>query len=266
MKSRDTRNLPLPPGGREANDALINFTSDRSVAVLMRSDVGGTFVGSSTCVRIGNHFLLATAGHNLQGDTSADSLRLLPRGVRAHPGIPCIAKSQHRDLNKEADVAWIELEESVVADTGLRFLMIEDLLPAAPLVEPQAVFIQGFPAAELEVHTEADVDPLSLGLLTTRLPSGTAEIVAEYPPNSPEDAGLELVAPHGVSGGGVWFVPRFEDHLIWSPEKVQLTGITRSWDRAKKILFAERIQEWLRLVATDFPDIEAAILTRLADA
>lgn len=263
MKSRDLRHLCLPAGAAEANLAMVNYVSDRSVALVLDSGSRGFFIGSGTCVRLQDELLVATAAHNLD-DLSVDaSIRLLPRGIRGHPGLAFSARSRRRTSPTDPDVAWIELRGDDLTNTGLRFLDLEALEPSQPQAELSGVFVQGFPAAEVLVHSAPDIDPFSLGLLTTRLPSTTPEIVVEYPPQSPDDVGLELVPPNGVSGGGIWRFPRFEDSTVWSTERARLIGVTRSWSEQTGRLVAEPIQHWLALVASDFPELAPAIALNL---
>src|SRR5207249_4751223 len=89
-------------------------------------------------------------------------------------------------------------------------------------------------------------------------------LVLEYPPQSSEDRGLELVHPRGMSGGGVWEFPRFESSLVWSPECAKLVAIIRSMVETRYRLFTEPAEDWLRLIADDFPVLRQRIEDKLA--
>ncbi len=84
-----------------------------------------------------------------------------------------------------------------------------------------------------------------------------------YPPDSPEDVGLELVAPNGTDGGAVWTHPRFTDTLIWSPEQSRLVAIVVRWIESKGHLLAQPIEKWLELVARDLPETRTEIQEKL---
>lgn len=238
-------------------DAMINYVSERSVALIMTSPSSGPFVGSATCVQIGNVSLLATAAHNLDDFPDDSQIRLLPRGVRASPGIPFVRRSHPRsEPHHQDDVAWIEVEREVALEERLEFIGADDLGPGTRHTPDHPFFVQGFPAEELLIHSENDVDPMSLGLGTISVPvSSGDDLVVEYPPQSANDAGLELVPPNGISGGGIWTFPTSSDHLVWSPSKMRLVAINRSWQRSRGLLFAEPIDHWLRLIWEDFPEL-----------
>jgi len=68
MKSKDRRHWILPPGAIQANQAMMEYVLERSVALLLVEDQERFFIASSVCVRIANRYLLATAGHNFLGD------------------------------------------------------------------------------------------------------------------------------------------------------------------------------------------------------
>lgn len=264
MKSIDKRNLPVPPGGREAMASMIDYVSERSVALIMAMSNSRVFVGSATCIRIGGVFLLATAAHNLQDLSDSSQIRLLPRGVRASPGIPFSRRSHPRSLSYPRDVAWIEVQGEISTKAGLQFIQLDDLAPGTSHRPDQPFFVQGFPAEELLVHSESDLDPMSLGLGTMSVPAECGDdLVVEYPPQSAADIGLELVAPNGISGGGIWTFPRFSDHLVWSAAQMRLVGINRSWLRNRGLLFAEPIGHWLRLVWSDFPELREEVEAKL---
>ena len=66
---------------------------------------------------------------------------------------------------------------------------------------------------------------------------------------------LGLPPPPGISGGGLWLVPRFDEHLVWSAEKARLVGIARGWWKDEREELATRIECWLTLVGTQIPDL-----------
>jgi len=252
MKSADTRNLPLPPGGADAAQVMMNYVSDRSAALILSPPMAEhPFIGSATAVMIGDHLLLATAGHNLEGITDASQIRIMPRGEFPHPGLPLVARSSPVD---KPDVGWIELAPGPALASSLRFLQLIDLKcevrhdPAVPFQ------VQGFPAAEVTA-VAGRVEPFSLNLITSSVEGHPDRLVLEYPPQSSADRGLALVHPRGMSGGGVWEVPRFDSSPVWTPDHAHMVAIVQSVAAERHSLFTEPIEEWLRLVATDFPSL-----------
>lgn len=253
MKSTDRRVLHLPPGAAEANETIITYVSDRSVTLILREPDGRVDIASGVAVMIGFHYLVATAAHNVEEIDDDSQVRVVPRGLFDHPSLPVLARSHSPS---EPDVAWLEIEAQPAMQTGLRFAGLDDLL-CGQRHDPQVPFlVQGFPAAEVVVVDDA-INPFSLGLLTSSVESetGTNHLLLEYPPQSAYDRGLELVEPPGISGGGIWLYPRFDDSPIWSAERAKLVAIARSWSRANSRLRTEPIERWLELVARDFPDV-----------
>ena len=258
MKSRDRRSLDLPPGAIEANEAMISYVSDRSVAIIVSDPGGQVTIGSGTCVRINSCYLVATAAHLLDDVSSQAHIRIVPRGLFDHAGVPFRARSEPAAPH---DVGWIQLECSSTAESGLRFLELDDLL-CGQRHNPELPFlVQGFPAAEAMVTKEGSIRPFSLGLLTSSVESDPQSdaLFLEYPPQSTADHGLELVEPNGLSGGGIWLYPRTQDSLVWSAERAKLVGLTRSWDRATCHLRTEPIERWLQRVAYDFVELRQVV-------
>jgi hypothetical protein len=259
LRSRDTRNLEVPPGGREAGTLMLDYVSDRSVAMLLRPTPGSLGIGSATCIRIGGHYLLATAAHNIADIREDEGIRLLPYGRNDQVEMSFLHRSHPRQSAFTEDVAWLEIREEEVLAGGLTYFGVEDLQPYQAHDPLRPFFLQGYPAAEVELDGER-VSPLSLGLKTISLaPRRNEEFAVEYPPQSKEDIGLELTHPGGISGGGIWLESRFQDSLIWSPSQSRLVAIATTWEEISARLLAARVEHWLELVLQDFPDLNLVI-------
>ena len=263
MGSRDTRNLEIPPGGRESAELMINYVSDRSAALLLSTSPGTLSIGSATCLCIGGRYLLATAAHNIDDIRDDSGIRVLPRGRNDHPGIPILSRSHPGDEAFGHDVAWLELEADGVLSSDLKCFGLEDLKCYQSHAPTMPFLLQGYPAAEVEVNGNT-ISPLSLGLMTISLEPGGGEVFAvEYPPQSKEDIGLELTHPEGISGGGIWLESRFQDELIWAPVQSTLVAIATTWEESAARLSGVGIEHWLGLVAQDFPDLRQLIALTL---
>jgi hypothetical protein len=260
VKSKDNRILHLPPGVREANEAMINYVSDRSVAIIVSQPSGQVAIGSGTAVKINSSCLIATAAHLFDDISSESHIRIVPRGIHDHPGIASIDHSQDTS-SPNVDVAWIQLEQSSATQSGLRFLDLDDLLCGQRHDSHAPFMVQGFPADEAIALDKTGKRPFSLGLLTSSVKSDPQidALFLEYPPQSTADLGLELVHPNGLSGGGIWIYPRYCDSLVWSSERSKLVAITRSWDRSTFRLRTEPIERWLQRVARDLPKLRDTI-------
>ena len=252
---RDTRQIHISPAVSEAQEAIQAYVSARTVAVTIGDD-NRLDIGSATCVQLGGRFFLATAAHNL-----VDGSEIRVFAPKAQARFPVIGRSHPPRNSTDPDVGWLELSPGIVQEGRLQFLSAAELHTDVPH-RPLPLLVQGYPAAEANVVRKLPlrVELLSMGLGTDWLrtePNGS--LVLEYPPQSPEDTGLELPNPSGVSGGGVWLVSPFEPQQIWFAESFSLVGIVTAWSNSGKELFAAPIKPWLELIASDFPELSTAL-------
>lgn len=252
---------------RQATRLATDYISTRSVAIVIRDSVGNTATGTATCIQVGAHFLLATAGHVIE-DVNDDRIELIPAGDLSSTPLPFVKRScSPRRSASVSDIAWIELEISVAQDNRLRFLTPPDLQPGQLAADRDHGFlVHGYP------HQSAIITPTSSDVESTvaftmmaneadlHRPLQAYEVALEYPPRDEQDDPI-VVAPaaHGLSGGGVWWHPRHEETVLLSPTHMKLVAVNTKWHQATSVLFATRIDEWLDLVARDFPDATADI-------
>lgn len=300
MPTDERQRLSIPPGdmlglfeklgiksGRRdafmgAATLFTNYVSNRSVALLLRSSPDHLEVGSGVCVRIANRYLAATVKHNLQDDRGKDlrisDIEVLPRGEKY--GEPL--KVQRIGLSPTLDLAWLEFDPEVAGRANLAFVTTEQIAFLREEDDKQPCFVAGYPAQSAGKPPTAKQRPsLELdGVLTLSIapnrrqsPNEYGTFAIEYPPH---DRSLDddLPLPHGVSGGGAWLFPRFDDNLVWLPESSRLVGILRSWRKDCREAVVMRIERWLELVASQIPEASeelerlalAEIVRRLADA
>lgn len=255
MKSKDKRRARLPPEGDIAGPRMKDYTSDRSVAIIQRPSSPDPQCGSATCVALGDRWFLVTAAHNIDYLPDDREILLLPRGERSHPGIPFLARSHPRPVPYPFDVAWIELDPAVARRSGLLAVPLSQLSPVHQIPRPH--FIQGYPSREVTPRGSGSFDPLSMcvGVTSVQPIDSNAAIGLEYPPNDPEDAGLELVHPEGFSGGGVW---TFHGLKVWphlNPEGELLVAVLTEYCEQKLTLDAVSIEAWINLLAADHPEL-----------
>lgn len=241
----------------------MDYISDRSVALVLTGRPDTVFIASSVCVGISNRYFLATAGHNLEDISSLDQVRLLPRGQRGRGDAAVLAF--RKSVNH--DVAFLEISEQYVSRAGIRYLNLTDLKHGQRHDPTTAFIIQGFPCREVAVHSPDDIEPISIALLTCSVSADDkrGRLVLEYPPQSAQDKGLELVAPHGISGGGIWSYPSFIDNLVWAPDASKLVAIATHWIDGKGHELAEPIEHWLELIATEVSDLRSLIFHKVEE-
>ncbi len=257
---RDERNLQRPFGSREAEDALSAYVSARTSALVFFHASGAATLGSATNIQIGEHFFLATAAHLIANLDHNIELKVVPYGEPSRE-INVISQSHTGTTKYEHDVAWLLLEPEIADHSGLLWLNINDLLCGQRFDPNTAFLIHGYPASEAIVRGPKFFDVLSLGVGCIPLPPDYGEdfLTLEYPPQSPEDIGLELPPTGGmVDGGGAWTIPSFSS-VIWTPSSTKLVGIGRSYDPVRARLSTTPIERWLSLVSHDFPELKGEI-------
>jgi hypothetical protein len=248
-----------------ASVTLHEYVSNRSVALLLRSEPSRLEIGSAVAIQIGRTFLLATAAHNLKG-LNVHQIEAVPAGRLNMPLLPLRRMGTHQlSMSKNIDVAWIELDVSAHERPGIVFATLDQMGTPTIVHGLKPCFVQGFPSEVVrKVSNPAGMFLAeSDGFLTLLIPSHArrtaheplVDIAVEYPPHdgSLDDRGVPN--PPGVSGGGFWLCPRFDDSLIWTPDAARLLGLARGWWKTEKELVATRIEHWLDLVAEDFPDV-----------
>jgi hypothetical protein len=234
---------------------LAGLLSNRSVALLLRPE-GGLWLGSGVCVRIADRYFVATAKHNLRHedrDLRISDIEVRARGERQGEPLSVTRMGLAPDL----DLAWLELDPVASNRPNLAFVRTDEIasLPEGDASEPCCLL--GYPAEMAGKPADAQQRPLlesacimtlSVGPSRRRGSASPGTFAIEWPPH---DGSLDdsHPQPHGVSGGGVWLLPRHDDYLVWSPERSRLTGIEAAWRRDFKELVVIRIERWLELIA-----------------
>lgn len=255
-----------------------NYVSDRTVALLLPGPSGKWGVASSTCIRIGERCLLITAGHVFNGYASPSAIQLLPAGST---GATLSMKSAGRSTDHvtrfgEAvpDVGWIEVSCFEAKLAGLRMLQLSDLRLDQQHDGGQVFLVQGYPFDEVLQDGKGAVSVCSTGAGTYSLDSvllpshadRSAVFAVEWPPHDFKEDGYTPPLPPGISGGGVWAIPHFEDGRIWDASEARLVAINRVWWKPTKMLSTTPVRPWLVEVAGAYPDLKPEIDTILGAA
>lgn len=238
-----------------------NYVSTRSIALVIRDRAGNATTGTSICIEVGSHLLLATAGHVI-ADMNDDRLQLIPAGELSVLPVPFAGRSCNPERPAPStDVAWMEVDRRVARDHRLRFLKLSDLKPYQAFDRDHPFLVHGYPhESAILSPTQADVEStIGLTMIASPkdLPRAVAnyEIALEYPPRDEQNRPIATApAASGFSGGGVWWSPRHDESMIDSPEQLRLVAINTRWDRRTAVLFATKIEYWLHLVRQDLPD------------
>jgi hypothetical protein len=245
---------------------LSAHVANRSVALLLREGEKLS-VGSGVCVRIGDRYLIATAKHNLQDDNGhalqISDIEVRSRGEKfGEPITVCRV-----GLSPFADLAWLEMNPEASIRPRLAFATLGDLASLRE-DEQRACFLLGYPAAMAEKPDSVQQCPLlestCMGTVSI-VPANRGEqetFTIEWPPHD-GSLGDSLPEPYGISGAGVWSVPRHDEYRVWSAERATLVGIETAWRGNHKELVVMRIERWLELVAGQIPEVSGEIAATL---
>ncbi|MEQ1590473.1 MAG: hypothetical protein ABL902_08990 [Gallionella sp.] len=261
--------LGIKTAGDAASVTLHNYVSDRSVALLLRPTLNELRIGSGTCIRIANTYLIATVGHNFDG-LALNQIELLPRGGNTEASLPIVAGQ----FRTSPDVGWLEVDSEAILRSNIKAV---DICQLSPLVDEEnnqvVVLVQGYPGERVKAVAESTHCPHveSDGLLSLVIPPRErskvvpfVDFAIEYPPWDRSVDQLPLPVPLGISGGGVWQVPTFDNQVLWTPGQSRLLGLVESWQEKSRELFCVRIEQWLSVVQQDRSDLSVEIDAAIA--
>jgi hypothetical protein len=174
----------------------------------------------------------------------------------------------------EVDVAWIEVDVVSAAASSLRAITLNSVCCYTKHLPNSAFFVQGYPESAVDRNDLVQMTPLltSIGQATFSVPATESSIayqdgidlLVEWPASDLGPLQSEVPHPPGVSGGGVWILPRFANNPSWTYSDLRLAGIARAWRRSSRQLVATRIEHWLKLLADDKPYTRAEIAAALS--
>ena len=252
--------MPSPPLPRAVND----WTCNRSVALLLSPQEGGLYIGSAAAIKVCGHYFLATAAHNLDGIFTRDQLRALPAGRRLERPLYILEWNSVRHTSAgELDVAWLEVDTVSATASTASFIPVASLFCGMVHRERTVLPVQGYPEASIDRADVFEGVPLlcGTGVYSFSVPKSASafafqdgiDLLLEWPPSDLRQSEVEVSHPSGVSGGGVWLMPRFADNPEWTYSDLRLVALTRAWRRESRQLVATRIEHWLGLLAEDKP-------------
>lgn len=230
-----------------------------SPAILVLRAGGRVEIGSSTLVRLGDRFLLATAAHNVD-DVPDGELRIVPSGLSAHSSLPFLRRSRQR-RGDPADVAWIELAAETVANRGLGFVDLAGIGGRLDVGE-RCFLVQGYPAQRVLLPPRDGIPVRAMAFVTTATGSRDGDVVVHYPPPGGTAAGGDDAPyPHGISGGGIWSWPG-EQATTGELDGARLVAIARGWRRIRGTLHGTPVEAWLARVTTELPELRRVVAER----
>jgi hypothetical protein len=219
-------------------------------------------VGSGTFVRVGGRLFVATAKHLFEGFRGHDLVGVYWGEQDSRATVP----KADIILDDGLDLAAIALAtQEETSGTPLGYTQ-----RAHAEEEPGLFVVSGVPAEKCKVDSVSRtlaVGHVSLGcvsLPTDLWPTNSAEpirpdvdLLLNYTRDCAIDdrgAPMRQVDPRGMSGGGIWSVPR-SSCGIWSPVSARLVAIQSAVEEAKwRYLRATRFAWWLRMIVDKYLD------------
>jgi hypothetical protein len=239
------------------NKAILDHLQEIGVAIVGVRDGEPHAIGSGTCIKIGPHFLIATAAHVIE-EYPDDKLMLITQQERQEWTPRIIG----RGVDRTFDVAWLEIHPEVAPELRKQFVAVDRLLPRQSHLNNDLVIVYGFPAQRVQLHREErgiGVQSICFSSQTLDEAQRPAEAdplrdtYVEYPEHDlfgPDGAPMVGIPAPGLSGGGIWTAEVNKDG-IWSPQACRLIAIEHSWAEWKYVR-GTQIQHWLALVNRDF--------------
>jgi len=244
-----------------------------SIALVFFHTDGSVFIGSGTCIRIGNQYFIATAAHNFLRIESDDQIVIVKPDKWSREHVPFIRRnSTSGDDDDNVDVGWIELSFDVQAELNRDFVPLERLRPSANPIPGTFYLVLGSPAQfvskELLESGKLAIEPMTLLTYSPeQATSGVSvdpriDMLLDYSGEArryDSTRRIVLPEPHGMSGGSIWEITPPNPGQIWSPDGASIVGIEKSWIRGKCQLKGTQVRHWLNLISNDFPDLSKII-------
>ncbi len=251
---------------KHANVALQAYLRNRTAVVYLAVSPQETYAGSATCVAVGDRLFLATAAHNFRGIEQGADVSVFSANRSSDTPLRIVHANYRQNLPEgEADVAWLEVDSESARNSELTGVSLGSI-DAHPVLNEEALYAaSGFPVGFMRKehprpgHTSyvvpllvyfthainldrSDDDPILLSF-------GRSGIGPDGPGEMPE--------PHGMSGGGIWYIPGEEPPTtIWNPGRMRLSGITIEYVGARRELKGLPMHEWLRILSDDLPELQ----------
>lgn len=222
---------------------------------------GATGVG----VAIGPRRFVATAGHNLVGIPD-DGLVLVHEDQVAYRPTPILRRwPESEGSTPTPDLGYIELSSETANRSPKEFTPLSQMRPNFNQVNISALIV-GHPAERvpqelIRQHRIINLRAMAFATRSIELPGGRdrriefALAVKEAGRDAESGERIETPKLHGISGGGVWTVPRPADSGLWSPSGSTLVGIEHTWLRDSQAMICTQLQPWLALIARDYKDL-----------
>lgn len=258
---------------KHAGVASQAYFRNRTSVIYLTVSPQETYAGSATCVAIDDRLFLATAAHNFNGIEQGADVCVFSANRSSDTPLRIIGSNFGQNLAKgAADVAWLEIDSESARTSDLTGVSLESI-DAHPVLNDQGLYAaSGFPVGFLREehprpgHTNYVVPLLVYFTHAINLDRNDDDPILlsfERSGIGPDGPG-EMPEPHGMSGGGIWFIPGEEPPTtIWNPGRMRLSGITIEYVGTSGELKGLPMHQWLRVLSDDLlelrPELESLL-------
>jgi hypothetical protein len=237
--------------------------------------------GCGVLIRIGDAYFVFTAAHVV--DALRDSSLVMGRdengttrlggisiGLRATmisvagdmiAGTPPLGTS--RDHDRE-DIGVLRITSALPAGHASYALTLADLDASLPPVDDSMFVIMGFPAKKVRVHDNGFEGKL-LRYLAPEVPDELYGTVGRDRPRNlvlpwdlkriaREDAWSDPPSLRGASGGGIWRMDSFDEHIVVGERDKLIAIFTDRLMTKPSVLVATRVRGHLEAIAKKWPE------------
>lgn len=245
-----------------------------SCTVVITSTTEGFEHGSGVAVRYANQDYIITAAHVLDNEPDKNILtigrsdkpfievpknRLKDAVFNSSYGNPLSATPTHicieeRILGKSGeDIAALKVRNTA---ESLPYTIFHNLTDQGKtkINIGEIVNIYGFPG-EIGQQVKNRVTKQKGYAVFPHIEQRKIRSNSDYPDNSDPEVYIIIdfacddksCDPKGMSGGGIWSIPKLQEGQLWSSDKSQLLGIQSAFHRNSKLLKAVRLERILSL-------------------
>lgn len=238
---------------RQLMTAVLEWIKYRS-GIFMSDNGGNLFSG--VFLSLDNRFYAVTADHCIRDIHDKSTFFVSTNGALS----PGVQLDPRRAIPlPEHDIAAIALDKEQVTALHVTWIT-RDEVTSKRAISGALVCLPGFPdqiqRGGIEGGAPATLHPHGLCYfseiagrdreISQNAINPETDILIEYDKSNAyaitDDSKLPEIEPHGMSGCGVFVIPRPVGGELWNPGNIKLAGIQSSYSRPDKLLVAKRLE------------------------
>jgi len=249
-----------------AGEATTKYLRNRTAAIYLEVSSKETYCGSAVCVDVNHRVFLLTAAHNFEG--IKDSSRIIVFSANRSSDNPLNIIRYNYNLSGadgSNDVAWLEVDPKSAENSDLIGTDL-NTIQLSPIPVDELCLFMGFPTgfARQQRDNSGHLNIIApMMMYGTHLVRDDKSIVMGYAKTgfSPEQGIKEMPSPSGMSGGGIWLIPKKleREDEIWDPSRLRLIGLTREYFRDRNEVEGNHVTDCLVLLSQDISELKESL-------